>query len=184
MISAADGDASAERPRPDTEALIAEIRSQLGGKDSRVLDFVLSNYEEGGPCEEFYRKALDSSVGFVREYFRYDLNVRNTKVEYLNSALGRPEGMDIVLPEESGGYDGQESVIGVLEGSDILARERGLDDLMWKKAEELTLLHIFDLDIILSFVVRLKIIHRWLRLDEAAGREYFRKLVNEIRNRK
>ena len=70
----------------------------------------------------------------------------------------------------------------ILSGHDILARERSLDDLMWNKAEELTTLHVFDLDLILGFVVRLEIIGRWVRLDENEGRALFRRLVEEIRN--
>ena len=73
----------------------------------------------------------------------------------------------------------------ILEGGDILARERGLDDFYWKSADELTVLDVFDLDVILAFVVKLKLVERWLRLDEATGRELFRKLVKEIKeNRK
>lgn len=182
VISYGDVRALAPQDRPDVDGIIAEIRERMDEKDAGTLDFVLSCYDGATPGEEFYRKALSSRNHFIRDYFRYDLDVRNAKVAYLNAELGRPEGLDMVLPEEYGEFDDLEKVNDILSGHDILARERSLDDLMWNKAEELTTLHVFDLDLILGFVVRLEIIGRWVRLDENEGRALFRRLVEEIRN--
>ena len=69
----------------------------------------------------------------------------------------------------------------MLNGGDILARERGLDDLMWQEIDELTRMDVFDIEAILGFTAKLKIIDRWNKLDPETGRELFRKLVDEIR---
>ena len=53
---------------------------------------------------------------------------------------------------------------------------------MWAKADELVQMHIFDVDIILAFIAKLKIADRWNKLDPESGREMFRRLVQEIRN--
>lgn len=176
------------RENPDTEALLDEIREQLSSSDRSALDFLLSSYEPETLNAEFYLKAEKSRNRFIREFFSLDLGVRNTKVEYLNRKLGRPEGTDILIPDpesDSVEFEKKEEVNAILEGGDILARERGLDDFYWKSADELTVLDVFDLDVILAFVVKLKLVERWLRLDEATGRELFRKLVKEIKeNRK
>lgn len=176
------------RENPDTGALLDEIREQLSSSDRSALDFLLSSYEPATLNAEFYLKAEKSRNRFIREFFSLDLGVRNTKVEYLNRKLGRPEGTDILIPDpesDSVEFEKKEEVNAILEGGDILARERGLDDFYWKSADELTVLDVFDLDVILAFVVKLKLVERWLRLDEATGRELFRKLVKEIKeNRK
>ena len=176
------------RENPDTGALLDEIREQLSSSDRSTLDFLLSSYEPETLNAEFYLKAEKSRNRFIREFFSLDLGVRNTKVEYLNRKLGRPEGTDILIPDpesDSVEFEKKEEVNAILEGGDILARERGLDDFYWKSADELTVLDVFDLDVILAFVVKLKLVERWLRLDEATGRELFRKLVKEIKeNRK
>lgn len=176
------------RENPDTGALLDEIREQLSSSDRSALDFLLSSYEPETLNAEFYLKAEKSRNRFIREFFSLDLGVRNTKVEYLNRKLGRPEGTDILIPDpesDSLEFEKKEEVNAILEGGDILARERGLDDFYWKSADELTVLDVFDLDVILAFVVKLKLVERWLRLDEATGRELFRKLVKEIKeNRK
>ena len=70
----------------------------------------------------------------------------------------------------------------VLNRADLLQRERGLDDLRWQKVDELTAMDVFDLELILGFVAKLKIIDRWLQLDPESGRELFRKLVEDVRS--
>lgn len=171
----------------DCDAVIGEIRSQLSRKDEALLDILLSGFEPDKLDSEFYIKALTCSDPFIREYFSYDLDVRNTRVEYLNKALNRPEGMDVMVLDkeaEPREFEGYKQVMGVLEGSDILERERGLDDLMWARIDEIVGLQVFTIDAILGFVAKLRIIDRWLKLDPETGRELFRKLVDEIRNNK
>ena len=68
-----------------------------------------------------------------------------------------------------------------LATTDILARERALDDIRWEKISALNLFDYFNLDTILGFIARYRITRRWAVLDEQAGRELFRKLVQEVR---
>ena len=170
----------------DTDAIISEIRSQLSTKDEAVLDTLLKGFDSDSLDAEFYRTALASKNRFIAGYFGYDLDVRNCRVAYLNKALGRPEGQDLLVldEDEPREFEDLEKVNAVLEGSDILERERGLDDIMWERIDELTLMEVFTLDQILGFVAKLQIVARWLRLDPQTGRELFRQLVEEIRNNK
>ena len=171
----------------DYQGVIAEIRSQLSKKDEAILDTLLDGFDADKLDADFYRKALSSPDKFIRDYFSYDLDVRNTRVEFLNKALNRPDGMDIMVLDEEAEpveFEGRRQVMSVLEGSDILERERGLDNLMWDKIDEIVGLQVFTLDAILGFAAKLQIIARWLKLDPETGRELFRKLVDEIRNNK
>lgn len=170
----------------DTDAIISEIRSQLSPKDEAVLDTLLKGFDSDSLDAEFYRTALACKNRFIAGYFGYDLDVRNCRVAYLNKALGRPEGQDLLVldEDEPREFEDLEKVNAVLEGSDILERERGLDDIMWERIDELTLMEVFTLDQILGFVAKLQIVARWLRLDPQTGRELFRQLVEEIRNNK
>ncbi len=172
------------REAPDTEAILADIREQLSEKDAKTLDFLLSAYAQDMPDAAFYLEAQKSRNHFIREFFALDLGVRNAKVEYLNRSLGRPEGTDVVNPDPEKDlpeFDQEPEVDAILETDDILGRERALDSFYWKSADALTVLDVFDLDLILAFVVKLKQVERWLKLDEATGRELFRKLVKEIK---
>lgn len=166
------------------DAVIGEIRSQLSASDCEALDLVLDGFDPDRLCKEFYAKAAGSPVRFVREYFGFDLNLRNSKARYLNTSFGRPLSQDTIVLDEEGEveFDEGHEVDTILNGTDIIAREKGLDDLYWRKVEEITTFSYFDLDAILGFVTKLKITDRWLRLDEKTGREYFRTLVSQVRS--
>ena len=164
----------------DFSSFMEEITSQCSSKDITMIEFLEKGFKEENLNEEFYKEALSHRNRFVREYFTFDLNIRNAKVKYLNKALGRPAGKDVM---NLGGEEFEESprIEAVLKGSDILERERGIDDLMWAKIDELTTFDYFDIECILGFIAKLHIIDRWYTLDEQSGREMFKKLVDEVR---
>ena len=133
---------------------------------------------------DFYRTALAHKNRFIREYFRFDLNVKNAKVRYLNEALGRDPKKDVIVLDEEAPQEVFEEAAKldtILHGNDILERERGIDDLMWEKIEDMTTYDYFDIEAVLAFLAKLHIVERWYILDEKTGREMFRKLVDEVR---
>ena len=173
------------------EDYIEEIVSLCSDKDRKLIEFLMSGYLEENLNAGFYSEALTHKDAFIREYFRFDLNVRNAKVKYLNKALGRDAEKDVLLF----GEDTPQAVLDVaaeefeeaadletiLNTGDILSRERGIDDLMWEKIDSLTTFNYFDIDAILGFITKLNIVARWYRLDEQTGREMFKRLVDEVR---
>ncbi|MBO6044653.1 MAG: DUF2764 family protein [Bacteroidales bacterium] len=160
--------------------MIDEIRALSSDKDNSLYDLLLSGYEEENFTPEFYQSMLSHPNAFLREFFRFDLNVRNAKVRFLNDKLGRPSNQDIFL-EDDGEFEEEGEVRRVLYGSDLLEREKGLDALMWAKIDELNTFDYFNVSALLGYIAKLKIIDRWMSLDEDLGRELFRKLVAEIR---
>ena len=167
---------------PPFGEVVEEIRSRCPERDLATLDFFLKGLEPDNLDEEFYRKALGSKDRFTREYFRYDLMVRNLKADYINRSLGRPQGTDVISPDgEEPDAEEAAAVDAVLEGKDLLGRERGLDALMWDRSEELTALDVLDLDVVLGFITRLRTVSRWLALDPETGKAFFRRLVDGIR---
>ena len=170
---------------------IEEVISSCTEKDRKLIEFLMSGYLDENLNSEFYLKALTHKDKFIREYFRFDLNVRNAKVKYLNKALGRPADKDVLsfpegTPEQvmefiSEEFEEAAALDNVLGAGDILSRERGLDDLMWAKIDNLTLFNYFDIDVILGFIAKLNIVARWFKLDEQTGREMFKRLVDEVR---
>lgn len=164
------------------DAYIGEIRELCSDRDRELVDLLLSGYDDSNLNEEFYRKVTSHRNRFIREYFSFDMNVRNMKVQYLNRSLGRPAEKDVmVLSEEPAEFGEAPAVAAVLSKEDILSRERGLDDIMWEKIDSITTFDYFDIEAILGFIAKLQIVARWFRLDEQQGREMFRKLVEEVR---
>lgn len=164
-------------------AIIDDIREQLSNKDNALVTMLLNGFDPEKLNAGFYRACIGSGSRFLREYFLFDLFLRNTKVEYLNASLGRPEGKDALLLEELEDYEFEqkEEIVEILSGTDIIGREKGLDMAIWEHVEEVTTMDVFDMDAILGFIARLKIIDRWDKLDPETGAELFRRLIKEIR---
>ena len=176
--------------------VLEEIKGNLGEKDTETLDFLLDGFNAKKLDADFYALALKSPIAFIREYFRFDLNLRNAKVRYLNRVLGRPDDQDVVTglgtgEEEDLDIDGYRftggefeedlKVQNALESASLLDREQSLDDITWEKIDSLETFHYFDITAVLAYVAKLHIVDRWLALDEEKGRELFRKLVQEVR---
>ena len=79
--------------------LLDEIREQLSARDAAVLDQLLEGYDPEKLDANFYRKALQHRNRFIRDWFRFDLDLRNLTVSYINDALGRQESQDVVRLE-------------------------------------------------------------------------------------
>ena len=176
--------------------VLEEIRENLGEKDTQALDFLLDGFNPKKLDADFYEQALKSSLKFIREYFRFDLNLRNAKVRYLNHALGRPDDMDILTGKgeedqegldidgyrfNGGEFEEELKVKSALDSPSLLDRERDLDDITWEKISSLETFHYFDITAVLAYVAKLHIVDRWLALDEEKGRELFHKLVQEVK---
>ena len=177
-------------------SVLEEIRSNLSEKDNKVLDFLLKGFDPNQLNPDFYAQALSHPQRFIREYFRFDLNLRNAKVRFLNKELGRAAEMDVITGEgtdedenldidlyrfKGGEFEEQLAVQNALELGDLLSREKALDDVVWDKVNKLETFHYFDLTAVLAYVSKLHIVNRWLALDSERGRELFKQLVNEVR---
>ena len=162
------------------DAFVDWLREGCSDSDRKLIDFLREGFAAENLNKDFYLRALSHRDRFLREYFRFDLNVRNAKVEYLNRELGRAAGTDIFLTDENG-FEEEARLGAVLGSGDILSREKGIDDLMWEKIESLTTFDYFDIDAILGFIAKLNIAMRWNRLDPETGRVMFSRIVKEVR---
>ena len=176
--------------------VLEEIRGNLGEKDTETLDFLLKGFRADELNADFYAQALVHGVKFIREYFSFDLNLRNAKVRYLNRALGRPDEEDVITGKggpndqdldidlyrfKAGEFEEKDKVESALSQTDLLSREKDLDDITWEKVNNLETFHYFDITAVLAYVAKLNIVNRWLALDEQKGRELFVKLVEEVK---
>lgn len=174
----ADKGPSAETPEEITEF----VRSQLEEKDLVLEETLENGWKDENLNKEFYEQVLSCKNRFLREYFGFDLAVRNAKVRHLNKALGRPEGTDIFMEQEDPDTELESTLDKIYEGNDILAKERAIDRLFWEKIDDITTFDYFDIDAILGFLAKLHITSRWMALDESNGRALFRQLTQEVQS--
>lgn len=156
------------------------IVSHCDKSDRNVIRTLLDGFRDENLNPEFYEAALRSENTFLRDYFTFDLHVRNAKARFLNKAFGRPTDQD-TIQISSGEFPEAARLDAILATQDLLSREKGLDALMWEKISEITTFNYFDIHALLAYLSKLRIISRWFELDEETGRELFGKLVDEVR---
>jgi len=176
-------------------SVISDIKRDLDERDSALVDFLLKGFTEKELDADFYAQALRSRNRFLREYFRFDLNLRNAKVRYLNAQLGREPDQDVMTGEDpeaedvdidgfrfnGGEFEEAAKVDAILSDKDLVSREKGLDDILWDKIDNLAIFHYFDIEAVLAYIAKLRIVTRWLNLDEEVGRDVFRRLLKDVR---
>jgi hypothetical protein len=173
--------------------LMAEV-IKVNGKNAAVQVFESTRGLKNGDLVEFEEKMLEATLGPGLLSSSYD-GLQNDLTTMDGVFLKRGEYTDplkdvlsLVDPADDELATAEErefkeagKLQTILEGKDILARERAIDDLYWEKIDELTLFNYLDFEAILGVVVKMMIIQRWLKLDEQTGREMFRRLVEEVR---
>ena len=168
----------------DVDAIIEEIREQLSSSDRSLLDLFLKGYDQDSLGRDFYLQTRSSGNRFIRDFFNLDLAVRNARVAYINSSLGRPESQDIVILDEEGQAE-EEICSGldeILRDSDILRKERAMDNYIFARIDEMSCFDLFNLNFILATVAKLKIVQLWIKLDPVEGEKMFREMVGRIRS--
>ena len=176
-------------------SVISDIKRDLDEKDQGLVEFLLKGFSEKDLDADFYAAALKHRNRFLREYFRFDLNLRNAKVRYLNAQLGREPDQDVMTGEDpeaedvdidgfrftGGEFEEALKVDNILADKDLVSREKGLDDILWDKIDGLSTFHYFDIEAVLAYIAKLHIVTRWLNLDEEVGRDVFRRLLKDVR---
>jgi hypothetical protein len=176
-------------------SVISDIKRDLDEKDQGLVEFLLKGFSDKELNADFYAAALKHRNRFLREYFRFDLNLRNAKVRYLNAQLGREPDQDVMTGEDpeaedvdidgfrftGGEFEEALKVDNILADKDLVSREKGLDDLLWDKIDGLSTFHYFDIEAVLAYIAKLHIVTRWLNLDEEVGRDVFRRLLKDVR---
>jgi hypothetical protein len=72
-------------------------------------------------------------------------------------------------------------LIQIVEEREPMYREKRLDSLRWKWLEEQTFFKVFDIESIITYMLRLEMIERWVALDKVRGEKTFRKLVSDMK---
>ena len=136
-------------------SVISDIKRDLDDRDCERVEFLLKGFSDKGLDADFYAEALRQRNRFLREYFRFDLNLRNAKVRYLNAQLGRDPDQDVMTGEDEdaddadidgfrfngGEFEEALKVDAILSQTDLVAREKGLDDVLWDKIDSLATFH-------------------------------------------
>lgn len=145
----------------------------------------------------FYEYAMESSNGFVRRWYEFNLNLNNimtaiTARKYnldiqkvivgsgdIANALRTSGARDWGLSQE---LDYFEDVARLTEEDDLSQRERKVDQIRWRWLEENTFFNYFSVEKLFSYMVRLGMVERWSSLDKEKGQQLFRELIGTLKD--
>ncbi|MFA6949074.1 MAG: DUF2764 family protein [Lentimicrobiaceae bacterium] len=145
----------------------------------------------------YFNEVLKVKNDFLRAWFEFDLNLRNlilfSSAQKYNlscdqdlignnkiaSTLKQKVGRDIGEAAEWLYY---EKVNQALESGDIAVREKAIDQLKWNYLNEMNTFNYFSIEIIVSYIIKLTIIERWLKLDPKEGEKLFRRLLGDLQS--
>lgn len=144
----------------------------------------------------YYDACRRSRSRFLRAWSEFDRTLRNVTAALAARAASRPVeevvvgGGDVAeqLQRSSAadfGLRGElpfiDSVIAAMnDEANLMEKERKIDLVRWEEASELATFDYFNINAILSYLVRINIVARWARLDAARGREMFNRLLAEL----
>lgn len=170
------------------EALKDAIYLSSSPKDRRFIDWFEFGTNEKNLNPHFYRAALACKNPFIKRYFTLDLEIRNRKVSFIKNKEKGENGQDQKYKITLSGHSAieltqeeTEKLKQVFSTSNILEKEQMLDKFKWDYINSFNKYGEFNMNIILAFLAKGKLIDRWNKLDKKTGQEMFKRLVDEVR---
>lgn len=143
----------------------------------------------------YFADALKADNEFLKSWFEFEINLKNLlifntarkfNVSYENELIGETK-LTQALKRKTGHDSGDaaeyqfyERINQISENNDIAAREKAIDQLRWTFLDEMNISNYFSIEVVISYMIKLMIIERWLRLDPKIGEELFRRLLGDL----
>ncbi|MFR9602783.1 MAG: DUF2764 family protein [Rikenellaceae bacterium] len=174
---------------------VAQVLTTYGESDGRADADVASSFEKQ-LFGAYYAECAASSCKFLREWAQTDLNLRNVAAAVVARTKSIP--VEEVVVGEGGivdqlikssaadfGLRGELSYIdGVISAvndePNLVEKEHKIDLIRWDEATEILNFDYFNINTILSYLVKVNIVARWAMLDPKRGREMFEAMVGEL----
>ena len=147
--------------------------------------------------ELYYLDALKLDNKFIAEWFAFDVDLKNMLVYNTALKFNIPFENEItvntrlaeVLRLKSGRSMDDiaewlyfERFNQLADNGDIAGRERAIDHLRWTVLDEMNTFNYFSIEVIFSYMIKIMMIERWLKLDPATGEQLFRKLLGDLQS--
>ena len=172
------------------------VRAYADPESEQAGELDMDRRFETALFDAYYAECARSSSRFLREWSLFDRNLRNIIAAVAARAAGRtPEEVVVGGGDVSGqlrrssaadfGLRGElpwiDAVIAAVnDEANLVEKEHKIDLVRWNESTELAAFDYFDIDAILSYLVRVNIVARWTRLDDRRGREMYGRLLAEL----
>ena len=144
----------------------------------------------------YYEECALAGSRFLREWAAFDRTLRNISAVAVARATGREaksvtvgKGDVVAQLQRSSAADfglrGElqyiDAVIAAVnDEQNIVEKEHKIDLIRWEQAVDLAARDYFDINAILSYLVRVNIVARWALLDKKRGRAMFERIMAEL----
>jgi hypothetical protein len=144
----------------------------------------------------YYSEAVKCGNNFLSSWFEMNLNMGNilsvlncrkyglNKEQFIigdneiAELLRQLGARDLHLGDS---IDYLAELLQIVEEKEPMIREKRLDVLRWKWLDEQTFFIVFDIESVISYMLRLEMIERWAVLDKGRGEKTFRRLVSDMK---
>ena len=144
----------------------------------------------------YYDYAMKCANRFIASWFELNLNINNIftaltcrkyKLDRANYIVGDTEISNLLRSSTARDFELGDlleywpSVLRIAEDTDLLQRELKTDMLKWEWLDEQIFVKVFDIESVLTYMIKLQILDRWAGLDRATGDATFRQLVGDMK---
>ena len=164
--------------------------------DERDDEVALDDRFERAVFEAYYLGLEKSKCSFLKAWGEFDRNLRNIAAAVAareanrsisDVVVGRGEVVEQLSRSSAAdfGLRGElqyiDSVIAaVSDERNIVEKERKIDAIRWAEAEDIVVFDFFNINFILSYLVKVNIVARWNMLSPEVGRRMLERLMQEL----
>lgn len=180
---------------PQNVAAVVKLYNEADDEE-RDEDAMVDDSFEHAIFEAYYKDLAASKSKFLNKWGEFDRTLRNISAAVAAREAGRSikdvtvGGGEIVaqLAQSSAadfGLRGElqyiDAVISAItDETNIVEKERKIDAVRWAEAEDIAVYDYFNINYILSYLVKVNIVARWTLLSPEVGREMLDKLIASL----
>jgi hypothetical protein len=147
------------KPPFSFERFLGECQPFMPEKDFKILSTL--------PLPEEYHER-EKRHPLVQNWIEFDTALRNELVR-IRAAKTRREPAAYIRVGVYGDSSLGPAVMAASTNTSLSGAEKYIDELRWKKLDDLATGHYFDLDFLMTFGYKLMILERWERIRTAEG---------------
>ena len=144
----------------------------------------------------YYAYAMKCSNRFVAQWYDFNLTVNNVLVALTTRKYKLPVAAAVVGDTHicqalktstvrdfglSGELDYFDALVKISETSNLMEKERKVDQMRWKWMEEASFFNYFTVERLYVFLLQIEMIERWISLDKEKGNQMFRQLIASLK---
>ncbi len=144
----------------------------------------------------YYEECAKSKCRFLRGWAECDRNIKNIAaaltarkraIEVESVVVGGGDVVEQLIKSSAADFGLRAElpyidalIAAINDEANLLEKERKIDLIKWEESSELLNFDYFNINAVMSYLVKVNIVARWTALDAKLGREMFERMVAEL----